>query len=64
MSPIHCRNLLQKVQPESVFLPVLRKDPETSSRTRKERISESVLLGHGPAEMPPSPVSVEGDRHG
>ena len=64
MSPIHCRNLPQKVQPESVFLPVLRKDPETSSHTRKERISESVLLGHEPAEMPPSPVSVEGDRHG
>ena len=61
MSPIHCRNLLQKVQPESVFLSVLRRDPETSSHTRQERGSESVVLGHAPAEMQPSPVSVEGE---
>ena len=38
----------------SVFLSVLK-------RERQERGSESVLLGHVPAEMQPSPVSVEGD---
>ena len=59
-----CRNLHQKVQPESVFLPVLRRYPETSSHTRQERGSESLLLSHVPAEMQPNPVSTEGESDG
>ena len=57
------RNLHQKVQSECVFFPILRRNPETSSHTRQERGSESVLLGHAPAEMQPSPVSAEGDNN-
>jgi len=52
----------QKVQSESVFLLNLRNDSETSSHTRQERGSESVLLGHAPAEMQPSPVSAREKR--
>ena len=61
---ILCRNFHQKVQPESVFLPVLRRDPETSSHTKQERGSESLLLSRVPAEMQPSAVSTEGDSDG
>ena len=61
---ILCRNLHQKVQSEYVFLPILRRDPETSSHTRQERDSESLLLSHIPAEMQPNPVSTEGDSNG
>ena len=61
---ILCRNLHQKVQPESVFLIILRRDPETSSHTRQETGSESVVLGHVLAEMQPSPVSKTGMDEG
>ncbi|XP_057564267.1 olfactory receptor 18-like [Hippopotamus amphibius kiboko] len=48
-------NLHHKVQPESVVVPALRREPETSAYTKQERSSESVVLGHAPAEMQPSP---------
>ena len=54
------RNLHQKVQSECVFLPLLRRDLRLH-HTPGRRGAESVPLGRAPAEMQPSPVSVEGE---
>ena len=62
MSPPFGSTCIVHSPPESVFLPILKRDPETSSHTRQERDHESMLLGHAPAEMQPSPVSVDGER--
>lgn len=64
MSPPFGSTCIGCSPPESVFLPILRRDPETSPHTRQERGHESMLLGHAPAEMQPSPVSVEGETVG
>ena len=61
MSPPFGSTCIGCFPPESVFLPILRRDPETSPHTRQERGHESMLLGHAPAEMQPRPVSVEGE---
>ena len=61
VSPPFGSTCIGRSPPESVFLPILKRDPESSSHIRQERGHESMLLGHAPAEMQPSPVSVEGE---
>ena len=61
VSPPFGSTCIGRSPPESVFLPILKRDPESSSHIRQERGHGSMLLGHAPAEMQPSPVSVEGE---